>query len=131
MMTDMVGNSGISGLTRAQQIEVIARRHFRFLEGTEREKVDFYLRCAEELLRSKEFVQGSEFRAYAGSKGLTFEERNSWASCVTALRRMGLIRGAGKEESNDTHNHGYDVTVWKSALFVGGSSETDLEKLLA
>lgn len=82
--------------------------------------VEEYLRCSEELLVSRPFVHGDEFRGHCRRKGLLRPaalHHNVWVSGPRALSKLGWMVDAGKVEPQQAHNHMPRVTLWRSLIF--------------
>jgi hypothetical protein len=82
--------------------------------------VEGYLEFSEELLLSKEFVRGDEFKEYCTRRGLIKPaalDSNIWVSGPQALARLGWIERVKLVEPEHMHNHMRTVTLWRSLLF--------------
>ena len=106
--------------TRMENALKLAEKCWSRANQSSPEFVENYLTYAEELLTSKPYVRGDEFRSFCHQHGLVRPadlHPNVWVSGVKALSAMGWIRPIRKVEPEQSHNHMPSVTLWQSNLY--------------
>jgi len=105
---------------RMERALILADKCWEKANNTAPEFVERYLELCEELLATKPFVQGDEFREYCKLHRLYRDSKlhpNVWVSGVRALKTLGWIQPIAKVLPTQAHNHMPSVTLWRSAVF--------------
>ena len=105
---------------RMERALILADKCWEKANNTAPEFVERYLELCEELLTTKPFVQGDEFREYCKLHKLYRDSKlhpNVWVSGVRALKALGWIQPIAKVLPTQAHNHMPSVTLWRSAVF--------------